>query len=196
MGDKRTCSLIDAADSLLLVIDLQDAFLRKIDAALAARLTDRARFLTEVALALEIPLLVTVEDPERNGPTAQSVRRLFPAGTVEHDKTVFGLCGQPALAALVREQPRRTAVIVGLETDVCVLHSAVGLLQFGFRTAIVRDASGAPGEEHEFGLARAAALGAEIVHAKGVYYEWVRSLSGLKALKSLRPIAKPLGTEL
>jgi nicotinamidase-related amidase len=192
----RASGLIDQTDSLLLVIDLQEPFLRKIDPAVAERLTDRARFLVEVALGLGIPLFVTVEDPARHGLTAQPVGDLLPPDLIQHDKRVFGLAGQPDLTQAILAQPRRTAVIVGLETDVCVLHTAVGLLALGFRTAIVQDATGAPGEEHALGLARAAALGVELVHAKGLYYEWVRSLDGLKTLAAARTIARPLGSKL
>jgi nicotinamidase-related amidase len=192
----RPRGLIEQNDCVLLVIDLQEPFLRKIDPAVAERLVDRVRFLVEVALGLDIPLFVTLEDPTRHGATAEPVRRLFPPDLVEHDKRVFGLCGQEDLAAAIQAQSRRTAVIVGLETDVCVLHSAVGLLGQGFRVVIVRDATGAPGEEHEFGLSRAVALGVELAHAKGVFYEWVRSLAGLRDLAGRREIAPPLGGKL
>jgi nicotinamidase-related amidase len=188
--------LIDLADSLLLVIDLQEPFLRKIDPDVAVRLVDRARFVVEAALGLAVPLIVTVEDPARHGLTARPVGDLLPPDQIQHDKWVFGLCGQPNLAEVILGQPRRTAVIVGLETDVCVLHTAVGLLGLGFRVAIVEDATGAPGEEHALGLARAEALGAERVHAKGLYYEWVRSLEGLRALAAARTIAPPMGSRL
>jgi nicotinamidase-related amidase len=189
-------SLIDRADSLLLVIDVQEPFLRKIDPVVAERLVDRARFVVEAALGLQVPLIVTVEDPARQGLTVDPLGALLPPGQIQHDKWVFGLCGQPNLAEIVLGQPRRTAVIVGLETDVCVLHSAVGLLGLGFRVAIVEDATGAPGEEHALGLARAEALGAERIHAKGLYYEWVRSLEGARALAAARIIAPPLGSKL
>ncbi len=196
MAANRAGGLIETDDSLLLVIDLQESFLRKMDPVAAERLTDRARFLVEVALGLGVPLMVTVEDPARHGLTAAPVAAILPPGIIQHDKKVFGLCGQPDLAEAILAQPRRTAVIVGLETDVCVLHSAIGLLGLGFRVAIVRDATGAPGEEHALGLDRAAALGVELVHAKGLYYEWVRSLAGLRALAATRTIAPPLGSKL
>ncbi len=128
--------------------------------------------------------------------TTDALKALLGPDVVEHDKRVFGLCGQPDLADAIVAQPRRTAVIIGLETDVCVLHSAVGLLGRGFRSIVVSDATGAPGEEHALGLARAQTLGVELIHAKGLYYEWIRSLKGLHELAAERTIAPPMGSLL
>ena len=55
-----------------------------------------------------------------------------------------------------RRSGRKTAVLVGLETDVCVAHSALGLLGHGYQVAVVADATGSPGTAHGFGLERAA----------------------------------------
>ena len=188
--------LIERTDSILLVIDFQDLFLRKMDADRAAGLVDRGRFVLEVALGFGIPSFVTVEAPGSNGATTPALRTLLGPDPVEHDKRVFGLCGQPDLVEALLAQPRRTAVIIGLETDVCVLHSAVGLRENGFRPVIVSDATGAPGEEHPLGLDRARALGIERVHAKGLYYEWARSLEGCAELRAERAIAPPMGSAL
>lgn len=195
-GRSRGRGLIERDDSILVVVDFQDGFLRKLDEDRAERLVDRGRFVLEVAVGLGVPTFVTVEAPGSNGATTAALRARLGPDPMEHDKRVFGLCGQPDLAEAIAAQPRRTAVIIGLETDVCVLHSAASLLERGFRPVIVSDATGAPGEEHLLGLARAQALGVELVHAKGLYYEWVRSLEGCASLAAARTIAPPIGSAL
>jgi nicotinamidase-related amidase len=191
-----TPGLIERDDTILLVIDLQDFFLKKIEPVRAMTLIDNCRFLVEAANQLDIPTFVTVEDPERNGWTTDVVRASLAPGTLERDKSVFGLCGQADLREAMLAQPRRTAVLIGLETDVCVLHSAVGLLGEGFRSVIVGDAAGSPGIEHDLGLNRAAALGVEIVHTKGVYYEWMRTLAMFRNVPENARIAPPMGSRL
>jgi len=188
--------LIERDDTILLVIDIQDFFLKKIDPVRVAALVDNCRFLVEAANQLDIPTFVTVEDPGRNGWTTQAVRERLAPGTPERDKSVFGLCGQSDLREAMLAQPRRTAVLIGLETDVCVLHSAVGLLGEGFRSVIVGDAAGSPGIEHDLGLARAAALGVEVVHTKGVYYEWMRTLAMFRDIPTNARIEPPMGSRL
>jgi nicotinamidase-related amidase len=67
-------------------------------------------------------------------------------------------------------------VLVGAETDVCVAHSVLGLLDRGYRVAVIADATYSPGAMHDHGLRRIAEAGGVITHAKGVYYEWLRTL--------------------
>ncbi len=50
---------------------------------------------------------------------------------------------------------------------------------------------------HEHGLRRIAEAGASVVHAKGVYYEWVRTLDAARAFERAHPeLADPPGFRL
>ena len=74
-----------------------------------------------------IPAVITEEDPEINGPTDEAVLASLRAGAPVFTKTVFGLADCPEIMAAVRSTGRRTALLAGFETDVCVTHSAAGL---------------------------------------------------------------------
>jgi nicotinamidase-related amidase len=164
--------LLDRDDSVLVVVDVQPGFL----AAGADRAVERAAWLVAVAALLEIPVVVTEEEPERNGATdPRIVSRLSPTAPVFR-KPTFGLAGTAEILDAVRATGRRTAVLVGCETDVCVAQSAIGLGDAGFACVVVDDATFSPGEMHERGLARAAAEGVGVNHAKGVTYEWLRTV--------------------
>jgi nicotinamidase-related amidase len=187
---------IDPADSILLIIDLQPGFLNKLSAQRREAIVDRCRFLVEVAARFNIPLFATVEDPAKNGGTAERVHACFERGLRQHDKRVFGLCGQDDLRDAILAQPKRTAVLIGMDTDVCVLQSAVGLKAEGFRSVIVSDATDAPGPARDQGLARAAALGVELVATRGLYYEWARSLERWAFAQAEPRILPPAGIVL
>jgi nicotinamidase-related amidase len=183
--------LLERDDSILIVIDVQPGF-GPPDAVVA-----RIAWLTGVATALGVPVIVTEEDPARNGPTAPGILARAPAGTNAFVKPVFGLADTPEILAAVEGLGRRTVVLVGLETDVCVTHSALGLLDLGYRVAVVTDATGSPGEMHELGLRRIRDAGATLVHAKGVYYEWVRTLDAALAFEAANPdLTDPPGFSL
>jgi nicotinamidase-related amidase len=105
------------------------------------------------------------------------LEKQLPAGASVHDKKVFGLCGQFNILEVVRKTGRSECVLVGLETDVCISHSALGLLDQGFRVAAIEDATASPPPHHDAGLRRMAAAGVIITNTKGIYYEWVRDLA-------------------
>ena len=169
--------LTDRADSVLVVVDVQHSFVDKLNEGEAGPLLNRIRWTVEMAGFLNIPIVVTAEDIESVGETVPFVAEVFPDGTTEHDKTTFGLCGDPLILGAIELTGRRTAVLVGFETDVCVMQSALGLLQRGFRVVVLSDATGSPGRCHEEGILRMRDAGAVISTAKGTFYEWVRTLN-------------------
>ena len=159
--------LLDRDDCVLVVVDAQPGFLQD-DEAIA-----RIAWLVALARALDIPIVVTEEEPERHGSTDA---RIGTDGLTPFRKPTFGLAGTPEILAAVEATGRRTAVLVGAETDVCVAQSAIGLHGAGFACVVVDDATFSPGAMHERGLARVAAEGVGRNHAKGVTYEWLRTV--------------------
>ena len=109
-------------------------------------------------------------------------------------KPVFGLAACPDIMAAIVATGRRTAVLAGFETDVCVTHSAVGLSQAGYRVVVAADAVYSPAGAQAYGLARLRDLGVELVHCKGIYYDWVRTLEAALAFERDHPgLTEPPG---
>jgi nicotinamidase-related amidase len=190
--------LIDRDDSLLIVIDLQPKFwsdrLDKDDAADVSKAVARASWLAGTAMALGVPAVLTEEAPAQNGPTAVGVLLAVGRQAPVFTKPVFDLAACPDIMAAIEATGRRTAVLCGFETDVCVAHSAVGLIEAGYRVVVAADAVYSPAGAQAFGLARLRDLGAELVHCKGVYYDWVRTLEDALAFEREHPdLAEPPG---
>ena len=190
--------LIDRDDSLLIVIDLQPKFwsdrLDKGDAAEVNQAVARASWLAGTAMALGVPAVLTEEAPAQNGPTAVGVLLAVGRQAPVFTKPVFDLAACPDILAAIEATGRRTAVLCGFETDVCVTHSAVGLMEAGYRVVVAVDAVYSPAGAQAFGLARQRDLGAELVHCKGVYYDWVRTLEAALAFEREHPdLAEPPG---
>jgi len=169
-------ALVDAHDSVLVVIDTQPGFLRKLGPPMASALEGRIAWLVRLALSLDVPIVVTEEEPDRNGGTAASIDALVPDDVTRHTKPAFGLAACPPIVADVERPGRGTAVLCGLETDVCVAQSALGLDDRGFRVVVIEDAVGSPGAAHEQGLARMRDTGVELMGLKGLAYEWLRTV--------------------
>lgn len=172
-------ALFDVDDSVLVVIDVQPRFLGKVDAQFARQVSARIAWLVRAAVSLGVPVVVTEEEPDRNGTTHPDVLAALPDGIIRHVKPTFGLAFTPSILDAVRATGRRSAVVCGLETDVCVSQSAIGLLDEGWKVAVVSDAVASPGSSHEQGLERMRAAGVALIGLKGLWYEWIRRVDRL-----------------
>jgi nicotinamidase-related amidase len=166
-------ALLERDDSVLLVVDVQPRFLD----LEATQAVERMAWLVALAVRLGIPLVVTEEEPERNGTTDARIVAELPERTPTFAKPTFGLAATPEILEAVRATDRGTAVVVGCETDVCVAQSAIGLRAAGFACVVVEDATFSPGEMQARGLARVVSEGVALNHAKGVTYEWLRTVT-------------------
>lgn len=168
--------LIDVDDSILVLIDIQESFLGKLPEAESAILLKRICWLTGVARWARVPQVVMAEDISSSGTVHPAVAGALAPGTPVLGKMHFGLAAEESILQSVRDSKRNTAILVGLETDVCICQSALGLLEQGFRVAVVADAIGSPGPDHAYGLQRMRAAGVIVVGLKGLFYEWMRTV--------------------
>ena len=170
-------SLLNVNDSLLIAIDIQPSFVKKESKADNNPLLQRMCWVVKVANWLNVPLVVTAEDIPNTGNICEDVEQLLPPNTKIFNKMTFGLAAQMDILDAVQNTNRKTVVLIGYETDVCITHSALGLIDLGYRVAVVADATGSPGEAHQIGLERIRNAGGIIVSAKGLYYEWIRTVA-------------------
>jgi nicotinamidase-related amidase len=158
------------AESALIVVDLQPSFLKAIHEA--DRVLHRSEFLVRVASILEVPVLATVQNPERMGGPDERVAPyvLDP----EEGKMAFSCAGCGPLMSRLQSMDRGQAILVGIETHICVSQTAHHLLDQGFEVAVCADAVGARSEDrHQIGLERIRMAGTAIAHTESIAYEWM-----------------------
>lgn len=192
---------LDADDCVLVVIDAQPGFYGPsrgdVDRSLFASALERSAWVAGLATAIGVPAVLTEEDAATNGPTDPAIRDAVPEGAPVLVKTVFGADANPDIDAAVRRHGRRSVVLVGLETDVCVAHSAIGWQGRGLRPVVIHDAVYSAGAGHVNGLDRLRAEGVELLSAKELYYEWLRDLPTVRAFDAAHPdLATPPGFSL
>ncbi len=186
MSKRRSISksLIDADEACLIVIDVQKIFLEKLTEEQSEQLVKRIVWLVNVATRSAVPLVVTAEDIEKNGSIIPELADRIPAATKTHNKMVFGLAADPDILRAIQKTGRDTAILVGLETDVCVAHSALGLLEKGYHVVVIEDATASPGKSHQYGLSRIQSAGALVSNVKSLFYEWMRTVEGCREFYS------------
>ncbi|MBL8661020.1 MAG: hydrolase [Rhodospirillales bacterium] len=163
--------LINATDSCVLIVDIQDRLLPAVgepDAVVA-----NAAILLKAAAALGVPVLASEQYPKGIGHTVAPIGALLPPGSVV-EKVHFSCMADPAFAGRFAALGRRQAIVAGLEAHVCVLQTAEGLLAAGSDVFVVADAvSSRTPANHAMALRRLEGAGARIVTTEMVVFEWL-----------------------
>ena len=192
--------LIQHVDSFLVVVDAQPGFYDErsdFDETQFKEFVARAAWVGRLAVAVSVPVIVTEEQSERNGPTAEEICAVLTDDVFPLPKGVFALTGDARIRSAVESTGRRTAGLVGMETDVCIAQSAIALVDLGYRTVVVADAVFSPGEAHDHGLRRIEGTGVEVIAAKGLFYEWLPTISDVQEVKRRDPrLGVPPGFKL
>jgi nicotinamidase-related amidase len=188
--------LIEADDCVLVLVDVQEGFLERVEPEARSGLVERIAFLTVSARFCGIPVVATVESPEDwGGLHPVLVGAVADAPVIE--KAVFGVAGDPLAGPALRATGRGTAALTGLETDVCIAQSALGLLDEGLRVVVVEDAVASPGSAHAAGIERMRQAGAVAVLTKQLHYEWMRTVRRSREFEAAHPwLMQPPGVEL
>lgn len=95
--------------------------------------------LIDGAKAMGLPIIVTEQIPEKLGPTVPELaERLSDIEAIS--KNTFGCCGSPAFLEAVAASGRKQWLVCGIETQVCVAQTVMGLLDDGYEVQLVADA--------------------------------------------------------
>jgi len=170
-----TPMLARAADSLLVIVDLQERLAAAMDSAVCASVMRNVRILLEAAKRLGIPTLVTEQYPKGLGPTVAQVVEMLSHGTPRFEKTCFSCAGAAAFTAALETTGRTQVVLAGMEAHVCVLQSAMELQSGPQRVLVVEDACCSRNREHHANaMHRLRAAGVVVTNTESVVFEWLR----------------------
>jgi nicotinamidase-related amidase len=160
--------LARAADSTLVIIDIQERLAAAMRPDALAGVVRSARILMEAASRLGIPLILTEQYPKGLGTTVAGVLEELPAGAQRLEKTCFS-------AAALETAGRPQVILVGMEAHVCVLQSALELRAAGRQVFVVEDGccSRDP-RNHANAMQRMRAAGVVVANTESVAFEWLK----------------------
>ncbi len=165
--------LIEPHKATLLVVDIQEKLIGAMSDPEGTHA--RARWLVAASAELGLPIVISEQYPQGLGHTLPALLAAAPAAEVvekKHFSCVAAQCLPDSL--LAREQ----VIVCGMETHVCVLQTALGLLSLGKQVFVVEDAcdSRTPANKAA-GLARMRQAGAQVVTREMVLFELMGSAS-------------------
>lgn len=180
---------LDADDSILVVIDVQERLAPAMDPEAFGRLKANTKILLESATELSIPVIFTEQYVKGLGETIMELRENL-AEPVRLEKLSFSCCGSSQFVEMVRNSGRRQIVITGMETHVCVLQTVIDLLDAGYTVHLLQDGVASRTEQNrQTGLGIAREAGAVISSTEVVLFEWLK-VAGSDSFKKLSKLIK------
>jgi nicotinamidase-related amidase len=136
-------SLIDPADSVLLMVDHQSGLLQVVNDLSIRELRTNVAVLTKAATLAELPVIATASVPEGpNGPLLPEIFDNAPHATYVQRQGQINAWDVEGFRRAVEETGRRTLIVAGIMTSICVVEPALSALAEGYTVYAVIDASG------------------------------------------------------
>ena len=171
--------ILNCKDCLLLLVDIQEKLLKNIYENQSLQLhTKKILFFFN---KLNLPIFITEQYPAGLGNTSNEVLNNNFSSINENinyslfEKTTFSCFEDSNIKSQIKTAKKKQILICGIETHICVLQTALDLINEGFSVFLVSDATGARTKySHELGIQRMEVNGAHILNTEMVLFELLR----------------------
>jgi nicotinamidase-related amidase len=140
-------ALLDPSDTVILLLDHQAGLFQTVKDIGVADLRRNTEMLAKLATLLDLPVITTASEPSGpNGPLMPEIRQSAPHAVYVPRKGEVNAWDNQDFVRTVRETGRKTLIMAGVWTSVCVMFPALDAKVAGFEVYAVMDASGDPSE--------------------------------------------------
>src|SRR5882762_1102311 len=140
-------ALIDPTDTVLLLLDHQTGLFQNVKDIAVADLRRNTTALAKLAALIDLPLIITASIPEGpNGPLMPEIQQVAPHAVYVPRKGEVNAWDNEDFVKAVRATGKKTLIMAGVWTSVCVMFPALDAKAAGFKVYAVMDASGDPSE--------------------------------------------------
>ena len=178
--------LLQASQSLFVIIDMQVKLAPAMELAAMQAVTKNCAILLQAANLMQVPTLATEQYPQGLGETLPALKQYF-HHTKSIVKTAFSACAEPTFKQLLPvDKPQ--IVLAGMEAHICVLQTALDLLQANNQVFVVEDAIISRNSTNKANaIARLRDAGCIIINTESVLFEWLANANhpAFKAVSAL-----------
>jgi nicotinamidase-related amidase len=140
-------ALLDPTDTVFLLLDHQSGLFQNVKDISVAELRANTTALAKLATLHQIPVIQTASVPDGpNGPLMPEIREAAPHLVYVPRKGEVNAWDNALFVKTVRDTGKKTLVMAGVWTSVCVMFPALDAKAAGFKVYAVMDASGDPSE--------------------------------------------------
>ncbi|MGC9325883.1 MAG: isochorismatase family protein [Desulfomonilia bacterium] len=184
-----TSYMLNHDDCILLVIDIQDRLHTAMEPETKDLSVKNAGILLEVAHAYNLPVIVTEQYPKGLGKTIGEIERHI-RGLPRHEKLYFSCYREGSVRNVFTACERKTVIVTGIETHVCVLQTVLDLCEAGYRVFVASDAvSSRRATDRISALKMMAHAGALVCSTESIAFMLMEK-AGTEAFKRLSPLFK------
>jgi nicotinamidase-related amidase len=140
-------ALLDPTDTLFLLLDHQSGLFQNVKDISVAELRANVTALAKLATLCDIPVITTASVPDGpNGPLMPEIQAAAPHAVYVPRKGEVNAWDNALFVETVRKTGKKTLIIAGVWTNVCVMFPALDAKAAGYKVYAVIDASGDPSE--------------------------------------------------
>ena len=156
------------------LIDVQEFFMSSLPPAGREHIDRHCSHFLWLLDHMKVPTLATLERPvsEKGGlPTGFKAAKVL-------EKNYFDLTKDKEISAYVKGLGRKQAIVAGAETEVCVLHSCLGLLDAGYEVFVLEDLLFSSSKKVSGAMERMRAEGVVFLTFKTLFHELLQAVDG------------------
>jgi nicotinamidase-related amidase len=140
-------ALLDSSDTIFLLLDHQSGLFQTVKDIPVAELRSNVVMLAKLATLMKIPVITSASEPNgTNGPLMPEIHEHAPHAVYVARKGEVNAWDNEDFVRTVRATGKKTLVVAGVWTSVCVMFPALDAKLAGYKVYAVIDASGDPSE--------------------------------------------------
>lgn len=168
--------MANVENSVLVLVDIQQKLANAMPEGVRERLNNQIKTLLTAAKVLNIPVIVTEQYPKGLGPTESVLLDNLPIGTKIIEKISFSCLGSEDFRYQLAATLRKQVILVGMETHICVLQTALALKEENYSVHVAEDGVCSRSKCNQYNaLQRMRHAGVVVSNVESVLFEWLEN---------------------
>ena len=165
---------INAKECCLLLIDIQEKLIPAIFNK--DEVIQNAINLIDIAVNLNIPIILTEQYPEGLGQTLKKIKNVLPPKeSFRIEKTTFSCLGSKCFKKILKSLKKKQVIVAGIESHICVLQTSLDLKNKDYEVFIIDGGLGSRKlKDHDLGLRRMLSAKIHLTNIEMLIFELVR----------------------
>lgn len=182
-------------NSTLILVDYQHAMFAGVASGDKTIIKNAAYCAAKAASILDVPVVLTTINPERNGDFIKDITRLFPGlEAISRSVLSFDAFEDEKVWNAVKRTGRKKLVVSGLWTSMCFAYTALHGIREGYDVYGLMDAGGdSTMDAHKYGIERMLQAGVIPITTESLVSEWMHDWANPKSMELVKEVYSRYG---